>query len=265
VTKATIVLDISVDELLGFLNRTLNAAKENDFWIGDPFTETNCNAPSRYSNVHDFATALDLQRQHARLMLQTAIDKWIDSGRKEDASENAMLRTEERSPEAALGAALFWRFSRFERTQTAAGFAVRPVPPGDTYDDAEWKARRCIAGVLDSPELRYRIAKCRFAGCKRPYFLLKNPEKKTYKHGIFCCPKHNKKAISARYSETYRRKRNLARIREAAQFLAKRKFPIWNDDLKNKIARHLDDGSRVNWVTRHQDEIQTAARGLRVR
>lgn len=262
VNRASLVLNISVDELLGLLNRTLHAGQENEFWIGDGFTEVNCEAPSHYPNVDDFSAALILQRRAARQTLQSCVDQWIDSGKCSDGKENAMKRSEETCPDVVEQATIFWRSSQFERLP--GGVGGRAIPPRDTFDSAMWKARRCIAAVLDNPDLRHRIAKCRFERCRRPYFLLNNPAKKVYEHGLFCRPQHNNRAASARNSQRYRQGLNHRLAKKAAKFVLGRKLPpAWDCDFKSKVAKYLDDAVTMNWVTRHEADIQEMVRELR--
>jgi hypothetical protein len=186
----------------------------------------------------DFSAALLSQRQAARQTLQSCIDQWIDSGKRSDGKENAMQRSEEPCPDTVEQATIFWRSSQFEWLPDGVG--RRAIPPKDTFDSAIRKARRCIAGVLDNPDLRHRIAKCRFDRCRRPYFLLKNPAKKVYKHGLFCRPQHNNRAASARDSQRYRRKLNDKRVEKAAGFVLSRKLPwTWNHDFKRKVIKYL--------------------------
>jgi len=180
-----------------------------------------------------------------------------------------MERRENRALDAALEARMFWNGSRLERFQDASGSRVRVLPPAndDTFDKPTWKARRCIAAMLDS-DLRFRIAKCRYQECPRPYFLLPCPRRRLYAHGLFCCRDHHNKASARQRAQTHRDNLNRRLIREAADFVRRKgQGATWSPKFKTEVVRavnrlHPQRRAKLSWVTRHQVEIEKTAREM---
>ena len=134
----------------------------------------------------------------------------------------------------------FWNTSRLERWPTVEGPKVIPRPKDpETFDAPRWKARRCIAAILDT-DLRFRIAKCRLEGCEQgPYFELRNRHGHVYKHGLFCCVAHNNKANGAQNAKGYRKLCQQRSIKDAATVLAKQNRITtpenWSDEIRMKM------------------------------
>lgn len=230
--------------------------------------------------------AAELQRQ-----LRELIDQWIDSGI-QDESEAPFKRS----------------ISRVERTQY-----VRTPNPGRFLRNVYWFRQRvtaavnfrnddkpCIevrfsdsdhtniyaaeteAGILQvkllMTDFRFRIAKCKYSECKRPYFLLTEKQcQKVYKNGTFCATEHNRKASATRRTEKRRDNCKEKQIEWAAAELRAihktRKRRQTDEEIKKRLVRAVNDGlarypERVTdeitakWVTQHWKEIEEQSKEM---
>lgn len=152
---ANVRLDISIEQILGLLNGTLNAAEVNAFWMGDSFFETNVRAThnelaekirrrqktSHIRAVHvaarRFSEALVMERDAALRKLRACIDEWIDSGRRPDGTECVIERSEIRARSAVTEAEIFWRTSRFERSSALPLGSVKSWKDPETWMSPE--------------------------------------------------------------------------------------------------------------------------------
>jgi hypothetical protein len=143
------------------------------------------------------------------------------------------------------------------------------LPPDEKdFENAAWKAARVIALVLSS-DLRFRLAKCRYPKCKRPYFILRNPNK-VYAHGTFCSVKHNRAATVPERVIKRRQQFHARLIDWAATYVRQSGTARDNQGFKEELAAHLRskisklkrpvrDGVSKNWVTRNWKEIEAKA------
>lgn len=186
--KALLAIDlkvrtnISVQDVLKFLNGTVEFRIRSPLWSGDAFYETNCAVISSNTDTDQFSKRLRIEREAAAHKICLSVDEWIDSGKDGD-QETAGSRHESNAPEAAFEAATYWKTSQ-SVLDPATPSTLRLLPEDKmSFENAQWKARRIIALVLSS-DLRVRIAKCRYKRCRRPYFLHNKPHK-TYEYAFF--------------------------------------------------------------------------------
>jgi hypothetical protein len=120
-------------------------------------------------------------------------------------------------------------------------------------------------------DLRWRIAKCRHRKCPQPYFAIRKPSTKTYANGLFCCTDHNRAATATKNMVGKRTKRKERLIERAAHaFLELGEKPNAKEKLVGVLNRMISkdpnlrtlDSVKVNWVTRHWQEIQKKAEEL---
>jgi hypothetical protein len=256
---------VSEQDVLDFLNSTLEARIVSPLWSGDAFYETNSAAVHPDIDIDEFCI---LQRSDRELAVQKVcicIDEWIDSG-KSGTKEAARNRNESRAQQAALEAAIYWKTSRtILETSTLATLRLLPEDTSN-FENPMWQARRIIALVLSS-DLRTRIAKCRYKNCKRPYFVFDKPNK-TYEYGLFCCIRHNRSATVPMRMQERRRRFEDKLIEWAAKYVRQHPIPDWQANVifKEKIAKHLisliakekaptRDNVTKNWVTRNAAHI----------
>ncbi|MCU1334207.1 MAG: hypothetical protein JWM08_3199 [Candidatus Angelobacter sp.] len=258
---------MSASNILDVLNAPPDTALLSPLWSGDVFFETS----SEFVQPGDDPSMVSLRirndRELALQQLRLCVDEWIDAGKRKQ-EETASTREEPRAPEAVLAAAAYWKTSRPILDHSTNPASVKFLPPNEhNFEHALWKARRVIAVILSS-DLRYRIAKCRYHRCKRPYFLLYRPDK-TYVYGLFCCPSHNRATTAPKRVEQLRSKFTLKLIGWAAAYVRDHGKPGWKEDrsFKEEVARKVTrliarerapmrDNITRNWVTRHQFQIQ---------
>jgi hypothetical protein len=264
---------VSVKEILSLLNSSKEAAIASPLWVGDGFYETNCAVVQPGLDIQEFCQRLSADRAVAAQKVRLCIDEWINSG-KRGSREAAGWRTTVRAPEAASQATAYWETSRLVVDHLGATTNPRLLPRDEhDFENASWKARRIIALVLAS-DLRLRIAKCRCKKCKRPYFLLKRPNK-IYQHGMFCRVEHNRSATAPKRMEERRHQFQSKLIDWAASYVCTNGVADWQENIafKEKLARHLAtliakqkaparDSITKNWVTRNSAEIQSKLTSL---
>jgi hypothetical protein len=226
----------------------------------------------------------DLPRQETRpfaaaqlsSVLRRYVDAWLQTGRRADGREfpwEKRLSTvgylaveeylQQHPPEVSI--------SLHGGLTVCVGDAVgHPRGTGMLYEAAEAEARRLFTGLIAS-EQKQCLCKCVFAKCGR-YFLLAKP-RKVYKRGTFCCRSHQMAASALALTSNRRAKAKRGLIELAAQQLLnwRVRSADWADDGRQRLrlARELSQHMRrnpnlranrrqvkVNWVTRHRQQIE---------
>ncbi|HEY2497672.1 MAG TPA: hypothetical protein VGK24_11425 [Candidatus Angelobacter sp.] len=258
---------VSVKKILDLLNGSEEAAIASPLWTGDGFYETNCAVVQPGLDIQEFCQGQRADRAVAAQKVRFCIDQWIDSG-KRGSKEATSWRALEQAREAAGEAAAYWETSRLVVDHLGATTNPRLLSRDEhDFENASWKARRIIALVLSS-DLRLRIAKCRCKKCKRPYFLLKQPNK-IYQHGMFCRVEHNRSATAPKRMQERRHQFQSKLIDWAASYVRANGVANWQENVtfKEKLARNLAsliakqkaparDSITKNWVTRNSARIQ---------
>jgi hypothetical protein len=123
-------------------------------------------------------------------------------------------------------------------------------------------------------DLRLRIAKCRYRKCRRPYFLFPAlPRKRPYTGGLFCCTTHNRAESAMKGMKRRRAEADKHLLEWAAQELSREPRTDPDTRVKEKLVIYLNkriagcsnrtrEQIRINWVTRHWNEIQKKAEAL---
>jgi hypothetical protein len=213
---------------------------------------------------------------HAHQELLQHIDEWIDSGRNADGSESPYQRRCDRAPKAWEDARSFFEYFRYNVDwQLIPGeppqLRLRPRK-NRVWGALEARVRNglILASVLLS-DLRLRLAKCRYRNCGRRYFLLSHPREKAYANGLFCCTEHNRKEAAMRGTKERRQQTSDRLIEFAARELSRygerprgkeRLVTILNQKIANDPNQQPRHELKVNWVTRHLQEIQKKAKEL---
>jgi hypothetical protein len=226
------------------------------------------NSRIRYAAPRLLSTKL---RKYVNQWLSTGIDKdgcEVPSARK--ILEYAFMAVQdymERYPP---------RFLLTERGLTVT--LVLGGPPGRSmevrslFDEIEEEAKRLFTCLITS-DWKDRFAKCPYAACGS-YFVRPKIRRK-YRRGVFCCRRHQALAVAEACTKKLRTTADHALIDLAAKQLI-----AWNvnDDqwpadaqLKRRLAakvaqlmaarpalRSHRQSVRVNWVTRHQQQIEAA-------
>jgi hypothetical protein len=139
---------------------------------------------------------------------------------------------------------------------------------------AEIEAGVLLVKLLIS-DLRFRIARCRYSECGCYFLLSKRPRKSTYENGTYCSTLHNRAASATRRTKDRRDKCKERQIEWAvakllSELRKRRKgWAVWQEQRAIKEAlvtavndrlasdrNRVRDKIKVNWVTRHQKEIQ---------
>jgi hypothetical protein len=219
------------------------------------------------------------------------VEAWLDSGLKKDGSETPS----DRSVGSKLNDTQVTDFSDWFRDDLAHLYELffeenEFIPPGAKHpkwmfvpkvEGPQAEARRLVVALLDSPYGR-RIAKCRNADCERYFYLLKGHHK-SYKNGLFCSGRCNRRVTALSRTKASRDDSRRKVINLAARSLRKYQAkPIEDlmklrrliaDEVHEKIkgggtvlqrAKPLINGRHVrsNYIARHWDEIQARAQEI---
>jgi hypothetical protein len=209
--------------------------------------------------------------------LRRYVDQWLDTGRREDGSEEVETRDVRRAPDAhrALWHYLENASPRWDMVKGSIGvrliFGERTGYSGvarDFFEAQIIEAKRLFCGIMLS-DWKGRLCKCRYARCGL-YFLHPKP-RRSYRRGTFC--HDHAKHAAAEASVLKSRSHNLETlINAAARKLRAWKIldPDWQGDvrLKRRLAGELCSVIlrqkvhshrtlvKLNWVTRNQAAIE---------
>ena len=147
-----------------------------------------------------------------------------------------------------------------------------PYAPDQLFESIEVDAKRLFTGLIASV-WQGRFGKCRYRACG--CYFVRPKLRHTYKRGIFCCREHQLFASATACTRKLRTAAHRELIAQAAnQLIAwKVKDDQWQANVKVKrrlaVAVSRYAGTRpgllvnrlsvqLNWVTRHQNEIEQA-------
>ena len=221
--------------------------------------------------------------------LRAHVDQWIASGVQPDGREAPSKRSISRVEEAVYQVTegkldrflrdLYWHRQGIKAVVTMPfdkpriDLSFEQVDPTNPYA-AEIEAGVLLVKLLIS-DLRFRIAKCRYSECGCYFLLSKRPRKSTYENGTYCSTLHNRAASATRRTKDRRDKCKERQIEWAvakllSELRKRRKgWAVWQEQRAIKEAlvtavndrlasdrNRVRDKIKVNWVTRHQKEIQ---------
>ena len=256
--------------------------------LGDVVKALNVEPPSsdeseRFSQRYR-AAAGDLPRHettpftYARLShdLRGWVDAWLETGRRADGREFPWER-QLQGRGFLMVLQYLQRYPPSVELSPGAGLtvymdsrAVHPRGPGKLYLAVAAEAERLFTGLIVS-EQKQCLCKCAYANCGK-YFQLAKP-RRVYRRGTFCCRSHQM-ADRALYLTRDRRIKATEKLIElAALELISRnvRSAEWAKSRKQKLhlAKALSQQirrdpnlranrveARVNWVTRHREEIE---------
>jgi len=211
--------------------------------------------------------------------LRILVDEWIQTGRREDGSEAPL--------DKKLSAIVI---AKHAHSNYLAAYSPAVVansegllflqyadlpkePPSASEFSAITETAACrLFTYLMASSWKNQLCKCRYQLCGS-YFFIKRP-RSSYKDGTFC--REHQQAMAAVVTTRVKRERACAElITVAAKILLRSptKYAAWRDSPRKKsmLAINVTDqillrlwlrklGCRaphVNWITRHQDEIET--------
>ena len=210
--------------------------------------------------------------------LRPLVDEWLGTGLNPDGSESPSTGDLFRTTRA-VSAVLEYSKKHQARIKFTPGSTVpklfigEPHPFSDKWNDffmeAAEEASRYFTALMAS-DWKAGLCQCRFERCSR-YFLASRP-RRSYRYGAFCCHEHQS-LVSAGVCTSVRRARTAAQLIDlAAERFLKWRFdgPCWQNDANRKhrlagelsmyVSRKRLQSYRqevgVNWVTRHQPEIE---------
>jgi hypothetical protein len=208
--------------------------------------------------------------------LRSYVDPWLESGKKPDGSEKPLDREVSALSKLKVHAYLDTHRPEFILSSDPWGFAFVLDPFTDhavtretVFEAVQNNAIRMFCALISS-EWRVNVCKCRYAPCGR-YYLLGKP-RRTYRHGTFCSAAHRGHASALALTKARRSHERAGFLELASRWLVAAKVgPTWADDdaLKRRLSRYLCNQIgrrsglragcqpvRINWITRHRDEIE---------
>jgi hypothetical protein len=236
----------------------------------------------------------EVNKGSVRRYLTKYVDAWLDSGLKKDGSETPS----DRNFGSQLNNTEVTDFSDWLRDDLPHLYELffeenvpKPCSPHGAQHPklmfvpkakgAQADTRRLVVALLESP-YGQRIAKCRNADCQR-YFYLPEVHRESYKNGLFCSPRCNRRVTALNRTKASRDDSRRKVIDLAARsFWKYQGKPIEGLKLRRSIAdevhgqiaksgdpvlkqamplingRHI----RSNFITRNWNEVQARAQEI---
>jgi hypothetical protein len=210
--------------------------------------------------------------------LRYRIDEWLETGLNPDGSESPSNRDLFRTPHAVSAVLKYAEEhpARFSFSHSSPGPEITIGEPhqlssksNELFLEAVKEADRYFTSLMAS-DWKESLCQCRFARCSRYY--LASKLRRSYRHGTFCCQEHQNLASAAVCTSLRRAQIENELIDLAARQLLRWHLdgPCWQSDTnrKHRLASVLSlyvsrkrlhsyrEKVGVNWVTRHQLEIE---------
>lgn len=213
-------------------------------------------------------------------ILRVLVDEWIETGILNDGSESPSGRNLHKTTRAKSAILAYLAEHPPEFCLDRSGSDLDIVIGESLKVSTDWRsflqirrddAHELFVSMFVSDWQNY-VCRCRYVPCSK-YFMMARP-RASYKHGVFCCRKHQMHASATMCYRNRRTQTKLDMVSLAARSLLRRanlRDDWYTDDVVKRrvaadvsleLARNPNLSARqssvtVRWVTRHWDEIET--------